>query len=568
MATKIEQLRDKYNIQPITPIKTESQETGDKLEMARQIVAKRQSTQEPERRNMFQKIGGDIKRRATRLKSTFQESASGKISPVESGARVVGDIIGAGTDVVFRGAEGALRTITPDKLERKVEEGGKKLVSKAMSNPFINDTIEKLTNLAKQNPRASKNIEALIDITSVLPASVGVKATKPIINTAEKIVAKTAQKGAGLSKYGISQATGLARETIEEIIKNPKAFKPSIVKTLNRESLGAKIKKSINERLGAQTTLGKEYDVIRELVDTKVKVGNEVIKPALEKFGLKLDKGVIKMTAESRPFAQSELKRIEDFISLYGKKELSPNAILNAREALSNIAKFETGKSGTLINWAKSTRSNLNEIAHKQLPKLKEIDNIYSAESRILKQIKSDYFKKGTNEFKDNALSKIANLTREGRQPVLARLKEIVPDIEKQVNILRAVEDIKLSSGIKIGTYVKGGLAVGGVVSGNIPLIIGAIFAQPEVIVPVLRAWGKLRGIQKGMVEVISTKLRNGVQLAKDEEKFVSQAIGNWGEKTIDKFSKLKPGLTIEDVSKKGKGEILRTTPLKSKANK
>lgn len=567
---QITALREKYNIQPIvtstTPTTlTTATGTIDRVAMAKELVAmrKKQPLKSTELKEGFvSKVGSDLERRAGQLRETYEQTATGEINPAETGIRTIGSLISGISDVAFRAAGGILKGLTPDVIEKPVVEAGTKALKKVVSNPIVSETITTLQRLAEENPRAAKDISALIDIATVLPVGAGAKATKPIVSAAEKAVSRTTQKGADILKYGITQATGLGRETVETIIKNPEAFSKKIAETLNRESLGAQVKNAINKRLAAQSTLGTEYNAIRKMTDKVVNLGGTLKESSLKKFGLQMKDGFIKMTAESKPFSTSELKTIENFIETYGRSHLSPNAVLNAREALSNIAKFESGKTGTLINWAKEVRANLNKVAQKQIPKLEKLDNAYSAETRILKQIKKDYFKQGSTDFKDNALGRLANLTKEGRQPILNRLKEFVPDIEKKVNILRAIEDIKSAGGIKVGTYVKGGLALGGAMSGNIPLLLGAIFAQPEVIVPILRAWGKFRLAQKGLVEVIIKKLETGVQLAKDEERFVSQAIGNWGSRVIKSTENIKPGMTIEDVTKlqKGKGEILKST--------
>ena len=297
-------------------------------------------------------------------------------------------------------------------------------------------------------------------------------------------------------KYGVSQSTGLNAETIKEIIKNPAKYGTTNDKI--REETANFVGEALNKRLDDLSEVGKGYEKIREMVGN-VQIPENVIPNVLSKFGVKLDDaGKIVTTAESRPLSPADRNGLQEFIDNYGKmRTLSQNAFMNTREALSNMSKFEQGKTGLSERISKAIRAEYDALGKNQIPGLKELDARYAPEIKVLKQLKKDIFDKD-GQLKDSAISKIANLTNKGREKVLARLEQLVPDIAERARVIKAMEDITAAGGQKVGTYARAGLGIGGISIGNPMLIIGAILSQPEIAVPLLRSIGYgVQGIKK-----------------------------------------------------------------------
>lgn len=516
---------------------------------------------------------GDIKKsfqeRGAKLSEGYTRQQQGKQGLAESVLQTAGQGAGVIGDVAFSGISRLASAITPNVIEKPVVSAIKSGASKLLSTKPVQSALSSYKKFEENQPRAAANIGAVANIASLVPIGKGgqvagktvLKSAGKVSSAAGKVATKTAELGAKTSKYGLSQVSGLGRDTIEQVIKNPKMFTKEVVSEMTRENIGKQIKEGITSRINKLQSVGKEYQPLRK-IDKVVEVPKNIYTDVLNKYGLGLADGKLTMTAESKPFLSGELKQVEDFLAQYGSTKHTPNSALNAREALSNLSKFDTAKSNNLTSLAKDLRSNLNKVIQDDvlgIPGIKKIDDFYSKEISVLKDIRKDYFVKGTTEFKDNALSKIANLTKEGRQSVLKRLKEIDPNIEFKVNILRAVEDIKASGGLKVGTYTRGGVAAGGLATGNVPLLIGAIVAQPEILVPILRAFGKARIAQKSIIQSIEKKLKSGADLLFNEKSVLNRAIDDYAKKIGGKVSNIKPGLTIEDVSKK---------PLVSKVDK
>ena len=306
------------------------------------------------------------------------------------------------------------------------------------------------------------------------------------------IANKTAlgEKISGAAKFGVSQATGLSPETITEIAKNPSAFSKEEIANASRESLASTVKTNIDKRLADLSETGKEYNPIKTL-NSAVSVPKTAISEVLNKFGITLgEDGKIIHTAESTPMSQGDINQIQGWIDKYGNENIkNPNSFLNARQATGKIANFASGTTTAAKKIGTALYAKLNEIGRPQIQGLAELDSKYSPETQMLKKIKADWLDKSGN-LKDTAMTRIANLTKAGREQALSRLENISPGITQKVNSLRAIEDIKNASGLKVGTYYRGAAGAAGLATLNIPMIAASILSIPEVAVPVIKAFG------------------------------------------------------------------------------
>lgn len=351
-------------------------------------------------------------------------------------------------------------------------------------------------------------------------ASAAGRAIDPI-NAVGKAVSKVGQVATGTAKFGAAQVTGLSPETITQIVTNPGKFSEAERVGLNRYSLASKVKDGIDTRLETLRDTGKVYEGIRGSSGSVV-VPVDTVKTVLGKYGIGLKNGKLTTTAESVPLSTGDISAIEGFVNQYGRDtQLSANGFLNAREALSQLAKYDATKTDVSQRIARDLRSTYDDLGKKQLQGLSELDAKYAPERQFLGQIKKDYLNPN-GSLKDGALNKIANLTGKGKDQTLARLEDVVPGISEDINILKALEDIELTNGQKVGAYMRG--AAGGfVLSGGNPFVslISAIVASPQIAVPILKAYGGSAGI----VNQITSKLRAGTKLDLHEAEFMKAAI-------------------------------------------
>lgn len=360
---------------------------------------------------------------------------------------------------------------------------------------------------------------------------------KPITKTVSRAVEGTGTALGRTGRFGVSQATGLEPETISTIAREPQAFSRSAQSGTSRMTLGQEVQTAIDSRLGDLSELGEGYQMIRETL-RPVFLEPNWFESKLKDFKLTLQDGNIIANTTSRtrnPADITALQRIYD--SWGGKTSLTPEEFLNFRSDLAELAKFDrvSGKTKVSEEIAKDLRSAIN-TKREQIPGLKELDAQYSPEVELLNKVKREYLT-SQGDLKDGAASKIANLTGKGKDQVLGRIEQITPGITEKIKVLKAVEDIERASGLKVGTYARAGAVIGGAATGNMPLIVAAILAQPEIAVPLIRGYGMTRA----KIAPILNALRQEIG-----------AINNFqvGSRVSEYLKNPKVGLSIEDVSK------------------
>jgi hypothetical protein len=335
---------------------------------------------------------------------------------------------------------------------------------------------------------------------------------KPVIAPAKSIGSVAEKTISGSSKFVISQATGLNPQTISTTLKNPQELGNAIKQGINREVIAGQVKGAIESRLKDLSETGKGYEAMRQS-GTMVKVPSDLISQTLKKFGLSLDKnGNIKSTIESRPISNADKIALEGFVKTFGnKKNLSTNAFFNAREALTNLSKFEQGKTQIPQLIAKELRKAYDNAGKSQIKGLGTLDKTYSSERTLLNLIKKDYLEKNTVggiKLKDSAINKISNATGIGKDALLSRLEKLVPGIEKQIKLVKVIEDIENSGGQKVGTYARAAGIGAGAITLNPYLIVGSILSIPEIAVPLLRGVGYSAAKIKSTMDVLGIPLK------------------------------------------------------------
>jgi hypothetical protein len=456
-----------------------------------------------------------------------------------------------------------ISTISPE-TSRKIGE----VVGKVAETETAQKVSGFYNRFKHANPELAGNIEAVANIASAFPgtgAAVGV--TKATVSAAlnagaktakmtGKIAEKTGQKISQASEFATSQVTGLNPNTVKQILKTPGAFTAKEMAKIDRESFANRIKGAIEKRLESLSETGKEYESIRKS-GQKVVVPEGMLKQVLNKYGIDIDEnGKVVTTAESVPLGQGDINAIEGFVKQYGLGELSGNAFLNARKALSNMAKFDASKTDMAQTISRELRAAYDQIGKSQLKGLSELDAKYAPEVKLLEKVKKELFNPD-GSLKDTAISRLANLTGKGKEKALERMEKIVPGIREQVNILKAIEDIEYAKGQKVGTYIRGTIAGGGLATGNVPAIIGAIVSSPTIAVPLLRSYAKVKNISSKAVNGVIEKMKSGTKLIGEEIKMLDGAIQNASQKLeeriIKSFKKFmrdpKAGMSVKDIA-------------------
>ena len=196
----------------------------------------------------------------------------------------------------------------------------------------------------------------------------------------------------------------------------------------------------------------------------------------------------------------------------------------------------------SLVNWksgtntpaqviAKQMRSAVDDVAKREIPGLSALDSEYAPLKKFLddtdKLIRN---KDGT--LKPGAMNTIANLSNKGNELKLAQLEKLQPGIGDTVRALKALEDIRISSGNKVGSYAQAVLFGGGAVAGGIPGAIAmAIITNPVVVKGILMRYGIIKQWTKNtinnVINSIYSKIQKGISLMKGEKKILENAIAD-----------------------------------------
>jgi hypothetical protein len=324
--------------------------------------------------------------------------------------------------------------------------------------------------------------------------------TEPIKAVGSAIADKTA----ATAKFATSQATGLQPETISAAVQAPKELSAAQTAGLTRSSLGTSLKEVIDRHIEALTDLGQGYRSVRE-AETPVTLPEGWFDAILQRHKINTESGKITTTKESTVLSPADVSALQAFYDLYGREAVhTPNSFLNTRDALAQLARYDAAKTGNLEAIARDARTELKR-SRNQIPTLKELDEEYAPFVDDLKLIKREWIDQTTGDLKDNALTRIANATNAGRDQILERLEMIQPGITKQIKLLRAIENIEKAKGNTVGTYTRSAIAGGGLLTGNIPLIVGAIIAQPEIAIPLLKGLGYTKRAVSPIIQALKS---------------------------------------------------------------
>lgn len=501
----------------------------------------------------FSNVKNDLINRAKNLKDTAIKTYQGKYNPLVTGLATVGDVAGGVGDIIGEGVKSLAKTAwehTPDFITKPTKEAAMSVLQSDIGREGLNMAAKGMEYYDKwknNNPQTAKSLESIVNIASIAPIGEAAKVAEKGGEAALK-GAGTIAKGAGKAvestgKYAAAQASGLSMKTIENIIANPNALTEAEKAGLDALHLGSRVKNAIDNRVGDLRSTGKAYEVIRQGKEM-VNVPREVITNVLDKYGIKLDDaGKIITSAESVPLKPGDIASIENFVKQYGHEILSGNAFMNARTALSQMADYGSDKSSFSKLISRALRKSYDTLGKEQLGKgastgLAALDAIYAPEKTALNALKKEFIDRTTGELKDTALTRIVNATNEGKQNVINRLEQLVPGITEDINMFKALKDIEAVKSQKVGAYAsnafKSGLG-GFAISGGSPIfaLAGMVLTSPQVVVPILKNYGRLKGFSTKIIDGIINKMKGGVSLLDNEKKIINNSL-------IDAASKIK----------------------------
>lgn len=300
------------------------------------------------------------------------------------------------------------------------------------------------------------------------------------------------KKGANsATRFGLSNATGLSQDTISTITSNPEAFSAAQAQGLTRTDLADDVFGAIQKASDDLSDLGKGYDVVRKSGQT-VSLPENWAQAALDKYGLKYNNRTVVADRASRTRNLTDINKIQSFMDNWGDAHtFTADEYLNMRHDLAELAKYDMAGSTVARDFASTIREGTlnSDKVRGQLKGLKALDAQYAEDIKFYKTFKKDFLN-ADGTLKDGAASKIVNSVNVANPERLARLEQLYPGFTKQAKVIKAVEDVENAMNLKVGTYMRAGVAVGGLATGNVPLIVSAILSVPEIAVPLLKGYG------------------------------------------------------------------------------
>lgn len=432
-------------------------------------------------------------------------------------------------------------------------EQAQKAVGAVMDAPFQaqGNSVKALTGLFGLSPEDAQSFivnpleateTALMAAFPVESAKLGEDVLKKTGQVAGKVIKTVKNATNSLSRSAASAASGLNAETISTAIKNPdllgKAQKIGV--DASRQKTLEMVKTPVDKAIADLKSTGSKYNPIRE-ADSTVAVPPNWMKSKLEQAGISVEKGKLVSTSGSKIRSKADLGKLQEVYDMYGKKtSMTNNEFLNLRSDLSGkkLANFGSGTTNDLTSFAKGLRKDLNSEIRPQIQGLTKLDAQASGQIKALKEIKGLIYDK--NGLKDNAIQTVNNLLNDAKQGKLNKVVENLKgfDLEgfaQQVKVTKALSDIELAKGVKVGTYGRDILRGGAVMTGNVPVIAGAVLSHPAVLVPLLKAYGKVLGMGTEFAGKVGTKILQGIKPTDIEAAFVEHALKKVDPATLEK---------------------------------
>lgn len=463
------------------------------------------------------------------------------------------DLIGGGLGAAFSPASAVIKEAPP--VEAAVGWGMEKINEGAQ---FGADKFKEHLGIDSSSEQGQAIDKGFNILANLLALKYGDKATegagkvfgkavdiaKPIVAKGVELTGKAAGKTADvagmISKEAVAKASGLNSETVSTAIKSPEALKAGqqVGADTMRQNVFERAKTAIEKKKADLSTTGSGYDSIRKS-NVEVKLPDPFFDQLLGEKGLTVEGGKITANANSTVRAPADLKGIQQVYDMYGwKTKLTPNEILNLRSDLSELSKYGEGKTTSSKAFARDMRAKVDEIAKNQIPELSKLDAEYAPQVKELNNIKKLIYNKG-GMLKDNAMQTVNNLLGKGKESMLARMEEVTPGITQDLKIVKALQDIELAKGQKVGSYSHAMLSDGALLTqGPVVGVLTHILTSPSVVIPILETYGRISKKSSKFIKDVTETVKAGEIPKGAQAEFVKQAIKKTKPEAVESLLK------------------------------
>lgn len=463
---------------------------------------------------------------------------------IESWVQYWANLIAWLADVIWVWVIEWLDAVTPEALENKFKEWIQTLAQTKWWQVVAEKLMEvnqNMEDLRKYNPRVARNFEALWDtINAALTFYTWGAATKWVKSAVDTWIITKAWELAGTTlkktwevvwdavkwtaklPFEIwttltAKMSWLNRETLNSLFKNPELVTQAQKWILTRESLASKVIWKIDDRIDQVSWLWKEY---QNILKWNIASSWDELQSRI---------GTIIAWINNKTLTKADQNLLDDamwYINRY-TWDITDNELHSLRKQIDSI-KFDptTGLQRKLTpTWNRilsQLRSEVDNLAWEKIPWLKELDARFWPEIQELNKVKSLVFD-AKWQLKENYIQQIANLLWSGKEMKLERIRKLVPEIENEINALKAFADVELAKWNKIGTYVQSGWLTLGLTWTIDPITtaITLILTSPTIVSNLVKwLWYSAQVATK-----ILNKVKSWIKLSKAESKIVWKAI-------------------------------------------
>lgn len=382
-------------------------------------------------------------------------------------------------------------------------------------------TWSKLSKLSK-TAEASGNIQKAEKLANYAEKAKNIWQTINPFNIATKTIWWALKWTKAIWETLTSKISWLNPDTLKNIVKNPDLFRKVEKGELTKEKLANNVVKNIDERIKEVWELWKKYDKIREW-KWKIKVEDIIPRNILEKYDIKITDKWLDFSG-SAIWSSANKKVITNALNLIKWRKIeSWKDILNLRRALDDTINYKTEATDLAKNIVRELRKNIDNVAKEQIPGLNLLDKKYWAEVSELEKIKKYIFNRDWT-LKDDYIQKISNLTWAWKEKTLERIKKLVPEIEHEINAIKAFADVELAKWQKVWSYMQAITSWTGFAVGWVPWFIAwATISNPSVVANLLKHYWA----SKQYIANISNKVKNWIKLNNSESSIVSKLFQN-----------------------------------------
>lgn len=434
--------------------------------------------------NYAKNVAGDFKNRGQNIINSVQDAGNRKQSPFSAGIQTVGQVAGAAGGIISHAIEPAINKAADVFSNNQTFS---KIANSKVGDSVTNKTgnaFNKYTEWARQHPEASRNLEAAVNVATLLAGE------KPLQSAVEATVAVTknlATKTATSVSSGISKGvTG----TAEGIVSAGKNLKPA-ASGASRLMLGDDLKGAVDyfskniDNVNSFRSGGKTYQNIADTTTKAVKDFDNKSFQTFQKMKASLPEikvptsnvvGEVKKIVNKLPPLIDKEKSIVQGImeAVSGNDSKTLKGLLDMRNRLDRGGFFRAGEDYINSNrFLTNVRNKINDMAitratnYDKLKGTKVANQIRqglqkaSSDIQFVEKIKTNLLGSHSEKYIEQTASKIRQVIGKIDDPIeFEATKNLLKELEARtgIKITSDLEAAKVARIIEQSVKLKGGL--------------------------------------------------------------------------------------------------------------